>query len=93
MKGHLFNIYFFLTLGPPLPKAIWGHSVVEIQGDAFFFGGSDGDYNSAIYRLTCSAGICGWSTLNQKLKVARNQAVMMQLSTGFSCNNNLIDVV
>ena len=35
MKGHLFNIYFLLTLGPSLPKALYGHSVVEIQGDAF----------------------------------------------------------
>ena len=36
---------------------------------------------------------CKWKIMPQKLKVARNQAVMMQLSTGFSCNNNLIDVV
>ena len=53
MKGHLFNIYFLLTLGPPLPKALEAPSIVEIQGDAFLFGGN---YNSAIYRLTCSSG-------------------------------------
>ena len=36
---------------------------------------------------------CKWKTMPQKLKVGRNQAVMMQLSTGFSCNNPIIDVV
>ena len=42
MKEHLFNIYFFLTLGPPLPKALSSFSMVEIQGDAFLFGGAYG---------------------------------------------------
>ena len=36
---------------------------------------------------------CKWKIMPQKLKVGRNQAVMMQLSTGFSCNNPIIDVV
>ena len=83
MKGHSFNIYFFLTLGPPLPKAIWGHSVVEIQGDAFLFGGGSSDYNSAIYQLTCSSGICSWSTLNQELKVARYLTVAIPVPDNF----------
>ena len=47
---------------------------MEIQGDAFVFGGmywlsGSFNYNSAIYRLTCSSGICSWSTLNQELQV------------------------
>ena len=89
MKEHLFNIYFLLTLGPPLPKALWGHSVVEIQGDAFLFGGYLGwfdnsyNYNSAIYQLTCSSGICSWSTLNQELKVARYLTVAVPLPDNF----------
>ena len=40
MKGHLFNVYFLLTLGPLLPKELYGHSMVEIHGDAFSFGGT-----------------------------------------------------
>ena len=83
MKGHLFNIYFLLTLGPPLPKALEGPSVVEIQGDAFLFGGSGGGYNSAIYQLTCSSGICSWSTLNQELKVARYYTVAIPVPDTF----------
>ena len=75
MKGHLFYIYFLLTLGPPLPKALSGISVVEIQGDAFLFGGYGGGYKAAIYQLTCSSGICSWSSLNQELKVARSRTV------------------
>ena len=83
MKGHLFNIYFFLTLGPPLPKALSGISIVEIQGDAFSFGGSGGGYNGAIYQLTCSSGICSWSTLNQELKVARHDTVAIPVPDSF----------
>ena len=72
MKGHLSNIYFLLTLGPPLPKALYGISIVEIQGDAFTFAGEGGDgYNSAIFQLTCSSGMCNCSTLNQELNVGR----------------------
>ena len=72
MKGHLFNIYFLLTLGPPLTKGLYDISIVDIQGDAFLFGGyGDGGLNSAIYRLTCSSDICSWSTLNLELKVGR----------------------
>ena len=85
MKGHLFNIYFLLTLGPPLPKALSHFSMVEIQGDVFLFGGYSGDfnYNSAIYQLTCSSGICSWSTLNQELKVARSSTVAIPVPDYF----------
>ena len=83
MKGHLFNIYFFLTLGPPLPKALEYHSVVEIQGDAFLFGGYSGDHNAAIYQLTCSSGICNWSTLNQEIKTARYSTVAIPVPDNF----------
>ena len=63
--------FFLLTLGPPLPKVLSSFSLVEIQGDAFIFGGYFGQFNSAIYQLTCSSGICSWSTINQELKNAR----------------------
>jgi hypothetical protein len=83
MKGRLFNIYFLLTLGPPLPKALGSFSMLEIQGDAFLFGGYGGGYNSAIYRLTCSSGTCSWSTLNQQLKVARSFTVVIPVPDNF----------
>ena len=97
MKGHLFIIYFLLTLGPPLPNhgpannawpnALFGPSIVEIQGDAFLFGGryfSNGwKYNSAIYQLTCSSGTCSWSTNNQELKVGRQYHVAIPVPDSF----------
>ena len=51
--------------------------MVEIHGDVFTFGGfsDDADLNSAIYKFTCSSGICSWSTINQELKFARTNAV------------------
>ena len=87
MKGHLFNIYFLLTLGPPLPKALLAFSMLEIHGDAYIFGGryysSGYNYNSAIYQLTCSSGICSWSTLNQEMKVARENTVAIRVPDNF----------
>ena len=77
MKRYLIKIYFLLNLGPTLPllKALSKFSMLEIHGDAFIFGGYDGFYNSAIHQLTCSSGICSWSTLNQDLKVGRRSTL------------------
>ena len=84
MNGHLFNIHFLLTLGPLLPKVLEGPSIVEIQGDAFLFGGyHGGNYNSAIYQLTCSSGICSWSTLNQEMKIGRRNIVAIPVPDNF----------
>ena len=68
-----------ITLGPPLPKALYGLSMLEIHGDAFVFGGRyrGTSLNSALYKLTCSSGICSWSTLNQELKVGRFVTVVI----------------
>ena len=75
---------FLLNLGPALPKALWGHSMLEIQGDIFLFGGySSGSYNSAIYQLSCSSGICSWAQLNQGLKVARMYTVAIPVPDSF----------
>ena len=57
--------------------------MVEIQGDAFLFGGYGGYYNAAIYQLTCSSGICSWSKLNQQLKVARDWSVAIPVPDNF----------
>ena len=74
-----------LTLGPPLPKALENLSVLEIHGDAYVFGGAGKSYyvNSAIYQITCSSGICSWSTLNQELKVARYSSVAIGVPDNF----------
>ena len=76
---------FLLTLGPPLPIALYGFSMLEIHGDAFILGGEIGyaNYNSAIYQITCSSGICSWSTLNQELKVARYNTVAIRVPDNF----------
>ena len=42
MKALLFSFHFFsflLTLGPPLPKAIGGFSMLEMHGDTYVIGG------------------------------------------------------
>ena len=71
-----------ITLGPPLPKALEGVSMLEIHGDAFVFGGCC-PTNSAIYQLTCSSGNCSWSTINQELKYPRKWTVAISLPDYF----------
>ena len=75
---------FLLKLGPALPKELGYHSMLEIQGNVFVFGGwnNDGE-QSSIYQLTCSAGICAWSTLNQELKVARHRHIIIPVPDNF----------
>ena len=70
--------FFFLTIGPPLPIKLAGHSILEINGDLFVFGGQDdtGNPQSAIYKLSCGRLYgplgCIWDLgFNQSLKVAR----------------------
>ena len=79
MKELLFFIFFFhflLTLGPQLPKAIYGFSMLEMNGDTYAIGGYGwGGYKSAIYQLSCSSELCSWTTLNQQLKVGRRNSV------------------
>ena len=88
-KGHFIYISFtvpfssLITLGPPLPKALYGVLMLEIHGDAFIFGGNGGNYNSAIYQLTCSSGICSLSTINQELKIARRNTVAIPVPDTF----------
>ena len=86
MKGHFsysFFFFFLITLGPPLPKGLESFSMLQIHGDAYIFGGWSGGYNSVIYQLTCSSGICSWSTLNQELKVARRFTVAIPVPDTF----------
>ena len=86
MKALLFTFPFFfflLTLGPPLPKAIDAFSMLEMHGDTYVIGGSSGAFESSIYQLSCSSGICSWTTLNQQLKVERNVHVAIPVQDNF----------
>jgi len=71
--------------GPPLPKAIEGFSMLEMHGDTYVIGGYGGGYNSAIYQLSCSSGLCSWTTLNQQLKVGRRYLVAIAVQDNL-CN-------
>ena len=79
MKTLLFHLFFsfLLTLGPPLPKATLEFSMLEMHGDTYVIGGTGSGYQSSIYQLSCSSGLCSWTTLNQQLKVARRLFVAM----------------
>ena len=68
-----------------MPKALYGHSMLEIQGDLFVFGGSDENWNmqSAVHKMSCSSEVCSWTTINQELKVARELLVAMSVPDYF----------
>ena len=85
-RAFLLQFLFLLTLGPQLPQALFGPGMLEIHGDVFSFGGREAsmnDYISAIYRLTCSSGICCWLTINQELKVPRLNPVVILVPDNF----------
>ena len=88
-----FIFLFLLILGPEMPTALYGLSLLEVQGDVFLFGGYGSTYNAAIYQLSCSSGICSWSTVNQVLKVGRRYTVVIPVSdtsclwTFYSCKH------
>ena len=91
MKVLLFclSFLFWLTLGPPFPKVLWSFSILEMHGDVYVFGGMGGvSYStfalqSLIYKLSCSSGLCSWTTLSQQLKVARQQLVAIPVPDSF----------
>ena len=85
MKELIFHLYFsyLLTLGPPLPKAIRSFSMLEMHGDTYVIGGYGGGYESSIYKLSCSSGLCSWTTLNQQLKVGRRSTVAIAVQDSF----------
>ena len=68
-----------------MPKTLWGHSMLEIQGDLFVFGGwsSDGGYQTEIHKMSCSSAVCSWNTINQELKVARQYLVAISVPDYF----------
>ena len=89
IKEHFFFIafHFLLTLGPQLPVGVYGHSLLGLQQDVFSFGGLS-DYKSKIsdlliYRLSCSSGVCNWSTIKQELKVGRRWTVAIPVPDVF----------
>ena len=68
-----------------MPKALEGHSMLEIQGDLFVFGGMDtsSDFQTEIHKMSCSSEVCSWTTINQELKVARDRLVAISVPDYF----------
>ena len=66
-----------------MPKALEGHSILEIQGDLFVFGGFSYGYQTEIHKLSCSSGVCSWTTINQELNVARAGTVALSVPDYF----------
>ena len=68
-----------------MPKGLSGHSMLEIQGGLFVFGGRDenGGYQTEIHKISCSSGECSLTTINKELKVARQNPVAMSVPDYF----------
>ena len=66
-----------------MPKALFGHSMLEIQGDLFVFGGVSSGYQTEIHKMSCLSGVCSWTTINQELKVARGYLVAISVPDYF----------
>ena len=68
--------------------------MLEMHGDVYVIGGEvicsacednvfGSDPQSAIYQLSCSSGLCNWTTLNQHLNVARAYPVAIPVQDNF----------
>ena len=59
--------------------------MLEMHGNTYVIGGLDssGAYQSSIYQLSCSSGLCSWSTLNQQLKNERYKSVAIAVQDNF----------
>ena len=67
-----------------MPKKLAFHSAVEIGGDLYTLGGSSIDgYQTAIYRMSCWSRVCTWTTMTQKLKLARRNFVAIAIPKSF----------
>ena len=83
LKHYLLIIFYSFTLGPQMPKIIFGHSMVEAGGSLYAIGGdSPGESirrQKSIYQLSCYSKNCTWNTLNAVLKGARSFTVAIPL--------------
>ena len=74
-------------LGPPMPKRLERHEMLEIQGDLFVFGGKSPDYpdgeQKAIHKLECSSNNYSWSTINQEMQAAKRDLVAIAVPNWF----------
>ena len=61
-----------------MPKKLRGFSAVVLEGDLYTIGGyspNGSTEQTAIHRLSCSSRVCSWTTMNQRLKVAREAPI------------------
>ena len=81
-----FNLFLFLlTLGPSWSRGLVDFAMHEHYGDIYVFGGKagSGDFQSAIYKLSCSNIICSWSINNQTLKEATTTRIAIHVPPSF----------
>ena len=65
-----------------MPRKLIGHLMTgHGQEELIAIGGMDRYKNlqKYLYKLTCSSGTCKWTTMNQKLSVARSVFVAIPL--------------
>ena len=86
------KLNYLLKLGPPLPKGLASHSMVELGENLYTIGGFSHDEiakftefpeSREIQMLTCVSGVCNWTTLTQQLKVGRGYTVAIPVSDSF----------
>ena len=77
-------MHLFWFIGPPLPKTLMDHEMVQAGLDLIVLGGTDYGFSSDdLYKLSCSRNICKWETLPQKWKVPRYSFVAIPVPDDF----------
>ena len=90
--------HLFFVSGPTLPIILGGHEMVSIGYDLIVIGGgpkTNGlsglsglfNFNSLIYKLSCSNHVCKWDKLQEELKTNRGYFTAIPLPDEFiDCN-------
>ena len=75
-----------LKLGPALPKALYGSSMVELGENIYIICGHTNDgsgLQNEIHQLSCFSGLCSWTTLTQQQKVPRRNLAAIPIDDTF----------
>ena len=78
-----------MKLGPDLPRKLINPSLVELGKNVYIIGGYYKNkqrkkiYEKEIHKFACVSGACSWTTLNQQLKVGREDAVAIPVIDSF----------
>ncbi len=81
-----FSLILAIIVGPDLPIALFGHSMVSLGIGQAILGGFDDNkvFQNKIYHITCSHQFCKVSKMKKELSVPRDTFVVIPIPDSMS---------